>query len=118
MLFCHVRILGVWSPLDMTKVNFMDSIVSEYVEQLRNEQSSSELFQQAAHFQVSGTISGDHPPEVRTVVPYLYVAEFVDDDIVKAGRRHFDQIEGQGNTLGMIGIAAPAGLHRADGDWW
>jgi hypothetical protein len=47
---------------------------------------------------------------------YLDVAEFVDNDIVKAGKWHPDQVETEGNTFGLVGITSPTCFHRADGD--
>ena len=36
---------------------------------------------------------------------YLDVAELVDNDIVKAGKWHFDQVEGESNSFGYVRIA-------------
>ncbi len=49
-------------------------------------------------------------------MPDLDVAEFVDNDIVKAGKSHSDQVETEGNTFGLVGITSPTCFHRADGD--
>ena len=76
------------------------------------------MFKSPAQFCVIWHITTDHPPEIRSVVPYLDVTKFVDDDIVKASWRRLDQIKIEGNPTGSVGIAAPSRFHWADGDGW
>ena len=49
---------------------------------------------------------------------YLDVAEFVDYDIIKAGKWHFNQVEGKRNPFGFVRIATPTSFHGSDGDRW
>ena len=76
------------------------------------------MLKQVAFSKIIWTIAGYHPPEVWSMMSYLDVAEFVDYDIVKAGKWHFDQVETERNTFCLIGIATPSSFHGSDGDGW
>ena len=76
------------------------------------------MLKQGAFNKIIWTIARYHSPEVRSVMSYLDVAEFVDNDIVKAGKWHFDQVEGESNSFGYVRIATPTSFHGSDGDGW
>ncbi len=84
--------------------------------QLEGYFGSDVLLEQFAFKKIIWAIEGYHPPKARSVMSYLNVAEFVDDHIFKAGKWHFDQVEGERNPFGYIRIATPTSFHCSDGD--
>ena len=77
---------------------------------------SGVMLKQVAFSKIIWAMAGYHAPEVRSVMPYLDVAEFVNNDIVKAGKWHPDQVEIEGNTFGFVGITSPTRFHSANSD--
>ena len=95
-----------------------DDEFTVYVASVGKVRNLSEIFKLFAQSQMIRHVTTHHYPKVRTMVSYLNMAEFVDDNIVKAGWWCFDQVEIEGNTFGFVGITTPTCFHGADGDGW
>jgi hypothetical protein len=80
---------------------FGDDEFTDYIAPVGIVLNLSEIFKMFAQSQMIRHVTTHHFPKVRTMVSYLNMAEFVNDNIVRAGWWCFDQVEIEGNTFGL-----------------